>query len=700
MTRRTISNIPTGMEAWNVYVLDLVAHFPARMPALLAYQRIICDASQHFEPRHWLLYNTRFRACAAGDQSLRWDVKHGDLWLECFTRSAREPGQQPSKNTFGRRPCIPTAVAFSISQTPVPPTPFVPLDTIGLRFPLSPINYPLPAAAPLNPSQAVPIPHHHPQTLKGSAGTSTVVGDANATAVSSPMCAPDVAIRHTGCGRGVGLPLALLPIDQHQLVSPLRPLELERELSHHPNKGFVRQLIKDIRHGCNIGYDGPHFAHTVRHLPTASANAHIIPEALAKECAAGRMAGPFAFPPLPNLRWSGLGVVPKKDGGWRIIYHLSAPPGRSVNEFIDPDQFSLRYCTTDSATAILNALGRHSLMGKIDLKSAFRQLPVRREDWHLLGSTGRAVGTSTSASLWSAVIPSSFSIALPQQFNGSCDNYGIQHLIHYLDDFFTAGPAGSPVCFQKMAKMNEVCKSVNAPIKAEKEEGPFTSLTFLGILLDTTSMQASITVERKTELLKAIEDLRGKRTYTKRRLLSIIGKLAFACKVVPPGRIFLRRLIDLSTTVGSLHHHITFTQEARADFAWWTHFFPNWSGTSLFLDTEWLPSPDMELYTDATNAGYGAYWAGKWFNAAWPSHQAHHTIAWKELYTILAACSTWGDQWARRRVLFHCDNAAVVAGLMQVHTPNVPGPPPVLSGSQGQLPCGHYPHCRRRQLHS
>ena len=276
-------------------------------------------------------------------------------------------------------------------------------------------------------------------------------------------------------------------------------------------------------------------------------------------------------------------------------------------------------------------------MGKIDLKSAFRQLPVRRDwqgGWYVdkclpfgLRSSPALFGRLASAIEWILR-----------------HNYGIQHLIHYLDDFFTARPAGSPVCFQNMAKMNEVCKSVNAPTKVEKEEGPSTSLTFLGILPNTacTSMQASITVEQKTELLKAIEDLRGKRTCTKRRLLSLIGKLAFACKVVPPGRIFLRRLIDQSTTVGSLHHHVTFTQEARADFAWWTHFLPNWSGTSLFLDTEWFPSPDMELYTDISNAAYRAYWAGKWSNAAWPPHQTHHTIAWKELYAILAACSTWG----------------------------------------------------------
>ena len=31
---------------------------------------------------------------------------------------------------------------------------------------------------------------------------------------------------------------------------------------------------------------------------------------------------------------------------------------------------------------------------------------------------------------------------------------------------------------------------------------------------------------------------------TKRQLLSLIGKLAFACKAIPAGRIFLRRLLD------------------------------------------------------------------------------------------------------------------------------------------------------------
>ena len=107
---------------------------------------------------------------------------------------------------------------------------------------------------------------------------------------------------------------------------------------------------------------------------------HIITESLAKECAAGRMAGPYSHPPLPNLRCSGLGVVPKKDGGWRVIYHLSAPPGMSINDFIDPACFSLHYCSIDAAIKMVNTLGQNALMGKINLKNAFRQIPVRKED--------------------------------------------------------------------------------------------------------------------------------------------------------------------------------------------------------------------------------------------------------------------------------------------------------------------------------
>ena len=167
--------------------------------------------------------------------------------------------------------------------------------------------------------------------------------------------------------------------------TPLRPFILERELDNYPDRVFVRQLIDNLRRGCTIGYTGPQFTYLAPNLHSASQQPEVIDATLRDECEAGRILGPFDQPPLPNFRTSGLGLVPKHDGGWQIIYHLSAPFAQSINDFIDPHVYSLSYCTIDDAYKILNELGPGALMSKIDLKNAFHLIPVRPEDWNLLG---------------------------------------------------------------------------------------------------------------------------------------------------------------------------------------------------------------------------------------------------------------------------------------------------------------------------
>ena len=359
------------------------------------------------------------------------------------------------------------------------------------------------------------------------------------------------------------------------------------------------------------------------------------------------MAGPYDAPPLPSIRCSGLGVVPKKDGGWRTIYDLSSPTGSSVNDFIDPARFSLHYCTIDAATAILNTLGPGTLMGKMDLKNTFCLLPVRRLDWHLLGIFWQnhwyldkclPFGLRSSPFLFNQLAEALEWILI--------NNYSVANIIHYLDDFFTAGPPDSPECLHNMTAMSSLYEHVNAQLKSEKTEGPTTTLTFLGIKLNSVYMTASISAERKAELLHSLHSILASRTCTKRTLLSLIGKLSFTCKVVPPGRIFLRRLIDLSTSVSRLYHHVTLTSMAKADLHWWIRFVPPWPGTILLLQIEWTPAPGMQFYT---------------FSLPWPPHLQHHSITWREMYAVLVACSTWGMFWQRKRILFHCDNQAVVA---------------------------------------
>ena len=210
----------------------------------------------------------------------------------------------------------------------------------------------------------------------------------------------------------------------------------------------------------------------------------------------------------------------------------------------------LSYCTVDDAYTIINKLGWGALLSKIDLKNAFRLIPVRQEDWNLLGiywQNEYYIDTCLPFGLCSA----------PFLFNQLTDaihwmlqnNYDVYHLLHYLDDFLTAGPADSDTCYHNLSAMKSLCHAIGAPIKEEKVEGPTTRITFLEIVVDTISMEASISQERKTSLLTAILSFHSLKKCTKRQLLSLINKLSFACKVVPASRVFLRRLIDLVFTV-------------------------------------------------------------------------------------------------------------------------------------------------------
>ena len=111
--------------------------------------------------------------------------------------------------------------------------------------------------------------------------------------------------------------------------------------------------------------------------------------------------------------------------------------------------------------------------------------------------------------------------------------------------------------------------------------------------------------------MQELDHWHSRRKTTKQRLLSLIGKLAFAAKAVPAGRLFTRRFIYLSTTARHLHHYITLNAQARADIKWWRQFLPTWNGNTMFLETRWTEASDLQLYTDASGTkGYGAYFAG------------------------------------------------------------------------------------------
>ncbi len=70
-------------------------------------------------------------------------------------------------------------------------------------------------------------------------------------------------------------------------------------------------------------------------------------------------------------------------------------------------------------------------------------------------------------------------------------------------------------------------------------------------LIDTVKMEIRLPADKLARLQLLINQWGAKTVCTKRDLLSLLGHLQHACKVVPTGRSFLRRMINTSTYVKS-----------------------------------------------------------------------------------------------------------------------------------------------------
>ena len=177
-----------------------------------------------------------------------------------------------------------------------------------------------------------------------------------------------------------------IPFSPPPPSTPVKVANLSTELKHHPNQQFVTSLLHDLQWGCHVGYTSPCFARITPNLTSALLHPDTVSAALAKEVSNGHTAGPFQTPPIPNLQCSPLGVVPKKDGTWRIIMDLSSPHGSSINDYISKEEFSLHYATFDQALSLVARYGKDALMAKLDIKHAFWLCSVCMDDRELLGT--------------------------------------------------------------------------------------------------------------------------------------------------------------------------------------------------------------------------------------------------------------------------------------------------------------------------
>ena len=456
------------------------------------------------------------------------------------------------------------------------------------------------------------------------------------------------------------------------------------------------EILRGITHGVRVDFTGPRETNRrCTNHPMTDEHRDKVSAVIAADVVAGKKAGPFAAPPFAHFWCSPIGCVPKRGTDKvRVIHDLSHGSPASVNDFIEYREHHLG--SFDDAMDAVRRLGRGCWLVKLDVEAAYKQVPVDPADWHLLGFTWLGqyyhertlpFGLRSSCRKWDL-----YATALHHFMQ---KHLGIHCTVHYVDDFLFVVRDLADATARRDAALR-MCAQLGVPMSPKKTEGPVTRLTFLGIEIDTEAMEARLSQERLEELRSSLSVWVTRDTASIQEFQSLAGVLNFVCRVVRPGRVYLRSIIAQVTTLQRLarksrsgsgavaraermRQH-TLHPDVRADVAWWYHSLAQWNGVGILYDLEWTASTKLELHTDACTTGYGALCGTQWFQGLWTTDQLaaarrtdRESMPFLELLALVLAAATWGPSWGGRRILFHCDCQPVVqaAGKLSSAQPDM-----------------------------
>ena len=190
------------------------------------------------------------------------------------------------------------------------------------------------------------------------------------------------------------------------------------------------------------------------------------------------------------------------------------------------------------------------------------------------------------------------------------------------------------------------CSELGFPVAWHKLEGPSTIIQFLGLELDSDHGLIHLPAGKLCRIQAQVRRWLGRRSCTKRELLSLIGSLHNAATVVKPGHVFLRRLIDLSSSVKHLHYRVRLNKEAFADLHWWDTFMTDWNGSPM-LQTLGRAVPSVIVRFDASGTwGVAQCGQANGYSGSGTTHGALFLLR-KRVSTASSGRSSLGKRVAR-----------------------------------------------------
>ena len=402
----------------------------------------------------------------------------------------------------------------------------------------------------------------------------------------------------------------------------------------------------------------------VRNHPTATQYPQDVGKYMAKEIKHHAILGPFPAAPIIGLHCSPMLTRPKPGAdSRRVIVDLSWPKMGSINHNVASDiymgiPFKLKFPTIDDIVNRIISFKGKCLLYKVDIRRAFRILKLDPQDIALTGLQ------------WQGKFYVDTSVPFGYRHGSVCcqrvtdavryimHTKGVQHLFNYIDDFI--GVDDPTVAQSHFQMLLQVMAELGIPISEEKLFSPSTEVPCLGILINTAKGSLRIPDDKLAEVNQKCTKWASKHTATKKQLQSLVGSLIYIHKCVKPARLFVNRILATLREAperGCIH----LSQEFKKDIAWFNSFLVQFNGRTFY--SKGIIQPVTNIFLDASLIGLGGVWNQQVYQCLVPTFDQAVSIVHYEMINILLALRLWARDLSGKRLVIHCDNAAVVSIL-------------------------------------
>uniref|UniRef100_A0A1Y1M5T5 Reverse transcriptase domain-containing protein n=1 Tax=Photinus pyralis TaxID=7054 RepID=A0A1Y1M5T5_PHOPY len=230
----------------------------------------------------------------------------------------------------------------------------------------------------------------------------------------------------------------------------------------------------------------------------------------------------------------------------------------------------------------------------------------------------------------------------------------------FLDDFLLFGNSQKE-CHNNIMSTIKLLQNLGFIVNYKKSVlCPSTCVRYLGFLYNSTTMTVSLPEEKIFKVLKLLRKFSNSRNCRIREFARFLGTLCSICPAVKYGWVYTKlfereKFLALKKSAGNFNAKMEISSILKEDFKWW---LTNLSTANNSIKKD---SYCMEVFSDASNTGWGGYCNGERIHGFWTESEKTYHINYLELKAVYLVLKHFAKNASDCNILFRVDNTTAMA---------------------------------------